>query len=162
MDGSPAIDPRLAPLVQFMEEGIPFNRYLGLKVERLGNGHCVLRIPFREQLIGDPFRPALHGGVTSMLVDAAGGSACFSMLGSYRDRVSTIDLRVDYLRPGPSADLLCEARVLRLGNKVAVCRMEVFSGTVPAPGTPEREQAVATGQGVYNVLRRNDKDSGPA
>lgn len=149
------IDEVLRPLVHFMEEGIPFNRVLGIRVEHLTRGRCVLRIPWADQLIGDPLRPSVHGGVTSALADTAGGAACFSHMTSHTDRVSTVDLRIDYLRPSHEGDLWCEARVLRMGNKVAVARMEVFSGALPPRGTPERDEAIATGQGVYNVLRRS-------
>lgn len=146
----PEIDPRLAPLLQFIEAGIPFNQYLGLKVIGLVRGECWLRIPAAAHLVGDPFRPAIHGGVISTLADVAGGAACFTMMKSHRDRVSTVDLRIDYLRPGVAdRDLVGGARVLRMGNKVAVVRIEVFSGD-------DRESPVAFGQAVYSVLRHQE------
>jgi hypothetical protein len=40
-----------------------------------------------------------------------------------------------------------------MGNRVGVARMEVFSGGLPAPG--ELAKPIATGQGVYNVVRRS-------
>lgn len=139
-----------------MEEGIPFNRALGLRIDRLRRGACVMRVPWNDRFIGDPFRPAVHGGVISALIDTAGGAACFSMLERPEDRVSTVDLRVDYLAPGPSADLVCEARVVRMGNRVAVARMELWGGDLPRPGSEARAHPVATGQGVYNVVRRGE------
>jgi len=142
----------LPRIIQFMEEGIPFNRYVGVKCVSIGQGECVLRVPWRDELVGDPFRPAVHGGVTSMLVDTAGGAACFSLLERYTDRVSTVDMRVDYLRPGAGGDLYCRGRVIRMGNRVAVTRMEVFVGQVDDPAGP-----IATGSGVYNVLRKGDR-----
>ena len=138
----------------FMQDQIPFNRLLGIRVDLLESGRCVLRVPWRDELVGDPFRPTVHGGVTSALLDTAGGTACFSMLESYEDRVSTVDLRVDYLRPGAGQDLVCLADVVRMGNRVAVARMEVHLGELPEPG--DGAAPLATGQGVYNVLRRGD------
>jgi uncharacterized protein (TIGR00369 family) len=155
-DGSdaPRIDPKLAPLVNFMEERIPFNAHLGMRVDLLRRGTCVLRIPFAQFLIGDPFRPAIHGGVLSALADTAGGAACFSMLDSPADRVSTVDMRMDYLQPGPpNVELLCRARVLRMGNKVAVTHMEIFADDLPDDPSAD---AIASGRGVYNVLRRRE------
>ncbi len=146
----PHIPDGLRPLVQFMEEGIPFNKFLGLRIVSIKPGYAVLRIPAARHLVGDPFRPAIHGGVISMLADVSGGAACFAMMKTQRDRVSTVDLRIDYLAPGiASVGLECECKVLRMGNKVAVTRMEVFS-------EGQYESPVATGQGVYNVLRRPD------
>jgi uncharacterized protein (TIGR00369 family) len=142
-------DVGLDALVSWFEEGIPFNKLLGLRVHMLQRGECILRIPWQDHLIGDVGRPALHGGVTSMIADTAGGCACFTMLDRPTDRVSTVDLRVDYLRPGRAADVVCHAKVVRVGNRVGVARMEVFSG-LPEPG----DEPIATGQGVYNILRR--------
>lgn len=148
-----ADEPRFDLLTQFMEQVIPFNKFLGLKVGSLSAGRCVLLLPWRDELTGDPFRPAVHGGVLSMLVDTAGGLACFSQLMNRSDRVSTVDLRVDYLRPGAPTDLSCAARVVRMGNRVAVARMEVFNGPVPDGHEAREAEAIATGQAVYNVVR---------
>ncbi len=130
-------------LIAFFERSIPFNAHLGMKVDHLEAGHCVLRIPFAEHLVGDSRRPALHGGVVSTLADTAGGLAVFSKFPWGEARVSTVDLRVDYLRPGLAEDVLCEATVLRLGNKVAVTHMVIKQGAYIA----------ADCRGVYNVLR---------
>ncbi|MEX1363829.1 MAG: hotdog fold thioesterase [Nannocystaceae bacterium] len=146
---------RVAMLQRWFEQGIPFNRFLGLRLEVLQRGRCVLRIPWRDELVGDPSRPAVHGGVLSTLIDTAGGGACFAMLDRIEDRLSTVDLRVDYLRPGPAADLWCEGEVVRMGNRVGVARMAVFSGALPGPG--QQVPPVATGQAVYNIVRRADE-----
>ena len=149
----PGIEAPFESLARLMEEGIPFNRHLGLKVARLIAGECVLCIPWFDALIGDPEPPAIHGGVTSMLLDTSGGAAVFTRTNTPRDRVSTVDLRVDYLRPGPKADLYCHARVVRVGNRVAVARMQIFGGELPAPDSEAWQAPFATGQGVYNVVR---------
>lgn len=145
-DADDALSPeRAAELIEWFERGIPFNVMLGLRVDAFTRGRAVLRLPWQDALVGDVARPSLHGGVTSMLADTAGGAACFAMLDRPTDRVSTVDLRVDYLRPGAGEDVVCRAEVLRMGNRVGVTRMEVFVG----------ETNVATGHGVYNILRRD-------
>ena len=68
-----------------------------------------LQLPYRAELIGDASRPALHGGVISTLIDVAGGFAVWTQLAGVEDRVSTIDLRVDYLAPGAPEALVAEA-----------------------------------------------------
>ena len=144
-----ALDPApteayLQQLTRFVEQGIRFNAYLKMKVEELRSGFARLRIPFTEELIGDPYRPALHGGVVSTLLDTAGGIAAFTSVRP-GDLLSTVDLRVDYLRPAGLSDLIAEGRVLRLGNRVAVCDIVAYQED------PNRH--VATGKGVYNVKR---------
>ena len=133
-------------VIEFMESHVAFNRYLGIRIQEIQAGHVVMTLPFRKELVGDPFRPALHGGVVSTLLDTCGGAAVWSAA-EPGDRVSTVDLRVDFLRPGPLEDLLCDARVLRMGNRVGVADMKV--STVSEP-----ERIIASGKGVYNVSRR--------
>lgn len=125
--------------------GIPFNVFLGLELLELERGRALGRIPFRPELIGDPTRPALHGGVISMLADTIGGAAVFSVTDP-GDRVATIDLRVDYLRPGVEADLLAEGRLLRVGNRVGVASVRCWQ---PGPN-PE---VIAVAKGVYTIRR---------
>jgi uncharacterized protein (TIGR00369 family) len=139
-------------LKRWFEHGIPFNRFLGIRLHTLERGRCVLWLPWRDELVGDASRPAVHGGVLSTLIDTAGGGACFSALDRLEERLSTVDLRVDFLRPGGAADLWCQGEVVRMGNRVGVARMTLWSGRMPAPGEPD--SPVATGQAVYNIVRR--------
>lgn len=148
---------RAATLTRWFERGIPFNASLGLRVDSLAHGEAVLRLPYRDAFIGDTGRPAIHGGVISMLADTAGGAACFATLDSDQDRLSTVDLRVDYLRPGPAVDVVCRAEVVRMGNRVGVTTMTLFGGSLPQPGDdPGRTRPFATAHGVYNILRRSE------
>jgi uncharacterized protein (TIGR00369 family) len=134
------------------EEWIAFNKVLGIKVEELRHGYARFRIPFRPELLGDPVRPAIHGGVLSALVDACGGAACFTMV-RVHDSLSTVDLRVDYLRPAKPADLICESEVIRMGNRVACVKSSVRG--------PDSDDPVVVSMAVYNVRRvkREDEDS---
>ncbi len=132
-------------LGRFFEEGIPFNRHIGVKVVRIEAGFCRLRVPARpDVLTGNPILPALHGGVMSGVADAAGGLAVMTELDDSQS-CSTVDLRVDFLRRGdPSEDLFCEARVVRAGNRVAVTDCVLTQG----------ERVVATARAVYNVVNK--------
>ena len=142
-----------------MEELIPFNRFLGIRCEEVREGYARLRIPFRAELVGGPMRPALHGGVLSTLADTAGGAAVWTGLRDARGRVSTIDLRIDYLRPARLADLVCEATVVRQGNRVGVADMRLYHPpAAPPAGEPEQApDTIATGKGVYNVTLSRDQ-----
>ena len=126
------------------EKQVPFNRYLGLKLEEVEEGRITARVPFKEELVGDIFRPAIHGGVIAALIDALGGATLFTMV-DMNDRISTVDMRVDYLLPAGKEDLIARARVLRTGNRVGVVDVEVLSGD------PARR--VATGKVVFNIRR---------
>lgn len=134
--------------LKFIEELVPFNKFLGVKITKVEEGFMRLELPFRPEFIGDASRPALHGGVISTLVDTCGGFAVWTKI-SIEDRVSTIDLRVDYLSPGAPETLIAEAQVVRVGNRVAVTDIRCFQPSDPA-------RTVATGKAVYNIKRKDD------
>ena len=133
-----------ADIMDIMEKEVPFNRYLGIRGESAEKGRSVLRLPVRPEFVGDPLRPALHGGVISALIDTAGGLAAWSAL-EEGETVSTVDLTVDYREPGRlGGELRAEAELLRKGNRVCHVRVRVTQeGTL-----------VAEGRGVYNIHRR--------
>ncbi len=133
-------------LARIMEQHIPFNRVLGVRVGHAEPGMVRLVVPFRPELVGDPMRPALHGGVLSALADAAGGAAVWSEIDDDRGRVSTIDLRMDYLRPARLEDVVAEGRTVRLGRRVAVADVRLYHAA-------HETETIATGKAVYNVLR---------
>jgi len=149
MQSKPTIDPETLDKVrEFFARGIPFNNFLGMEVVTFETGFARVRIPFRSEFVGDPFRPALHGGVVATLVDATGGAAVWSSL-SIADRVSTIDIRVDYLRPGRLEEVIAEARVRRAGNRVGVAQIVAFHPSAP-------DDHIAEAMGVYSIRRESD------
>jgi len=137
-------------LRQVMEEMIPFNRFLGMRVVEVRSGFVRFEIPFREELVGDPQRPALHGGVLSTLADTAGGGAVWTAVEDDRARVSTIDLRIDYLRPARLASVVAEAKVVRVGNRVGVADVRMFNADA-------EDDTIATGKGVYSIIVKKEK-----
>lgn len=145
----------LAILRQVMEEMIPFNRFLGIRAEHIERGHARLALPFRDELIGDPLKRAIHGGVLSTLADTAGGAAAWSAIDEPTARVSTVDLRVDYLRPGRPHTILVDAVLVRLGGRIAVTDMKLYH-----PGG--EGEPIATGKGVYAVKIPKQHPSGSA
>ncbi len=129
---------------RFLNE-IPFHIHLGLQVEEAREGYARLRLPYRPEFVGDARRPALHGGLLSTLVDTCGGIAVWAS-GDPHDKVATIDLRVDYLRPAPAKDLIAEAQVRLLGNRVGNAAVIVHAAD--DPDTP-----LVEGRGVYNIRK---------
>jgi len=134
----------LSVLRQVMEELIPFNKFLGIRAGKLGRGAVRLELPWRDEFVGDPMRPAIHGGVISTLADTTGGMAVWSAVDNPASRVSTIDLRIDYLRPGRLELLAAEAVVVRVGGRVGVADIRLFHPSA-------EDETVATGKGVYAI-----------
>jgi len=148
MSDQSAADARLR---QVFEETVAFNRVLGLKVESLDPDAPKLRFDMRPELIGNPRRQILHGGVISAVLDVAAGFAIHLAVGKNRDAelhegqfpsIGTIDLRVDYLRPGRGKYFIATGRVVRLGNRVAVAHMELVN---------DAGELIATGGAAYMV-----------
>ena len=147
MTQSLASPPQTTPAVEFeeefieglksiFEEKIVFNQLLGLKIMSLKAERVIGRIDMRRELIGHYSFNRVHGGVISAGLDAMGGLAVMAAIGARHmseppmqrlqrfAKLGTIDLRVDYLRPGISEYFELRAEVLRLGSRVASARME--------------------------------------
>ena len=141
MGHNPPVHQKPHDVLRIMEEHVPFNRLLGMRGESASAGRAVLVLPVKPEHVGDPRRPALHGGVISSLIDTAGGVAAWSALGP-GESVSTVDLMVDYLEPARVAGpLRAEAELVRKGNRVCHVRVRVT----------QDEVLVAEGRGVYNI-----------
>jgi uncharacterized protein (TIGR00369 family) len=108
----------------------------------------------KPHLVGHFAYNRVHGGVISAALDAMGGLACMCAIGAQHheepvmdrlkrfSKLGTIDLRVDYLRPGTGDFFKMHAEVMRLGSRVASTRME-FLG---ADG-----KLLSTGAGAYMI-----------
>lgn len=141
-------------LKKIFEEMIIFNQVLGLKITSIAADHATGRIEMRRELIGHYSHNRIHGGVISASLDAMGGLAVLAAIGARHmdetpahrlarfGKLGTIDLRIDYLRPGIGDHFEMRAEVLRLGSRVATTRME-FLG---ADG-----KLLSTGSGAYIV-----------
>ena len=125
----------IAGLKTIFEERIVFNQLLGLKITAVELERVVARIDMRHELVGHFAYNRIHGGVISAGLDAMGGLACMAAIGArHMDeppeqrlhrfaKLGTIDLRIDYLRPGIGTHFELSAEVLRLGSRVASTRM---------------------------------------
>jgi uncharacterized protein (TIGR00369 family) len=150
----PVSEQLLLDALKVFEERIPFNRVLGLHIERTKAGETAIRFDMCEELVGNFTRGSLHGGVISSSLDVIGGLVAFLALlereqpesladGAARfSRLGTIDLRVDYLRPGLGESFVATGYVLRTGRKVVVTRMELHN---------DEATLIAVGTGAYSI-----------
>ena len=101
---------------------IPHCHRLGMTVARIAPREAAVRLPYRDELIGDPARGVVFGGVISTVLDHACGLAVFCSLEELK-AIATLDLRIDYLRAAePGCDLVGEARCYKLTRHVAFVR----------------------------------------
>ena len=144
----------LALVRRVFSEQIPFNRVLGVQIESITFATATVRFANRSELVGNFLRGSLHGGVVSATLDLTGGLVAFlsvlKPLAGLSDEeklarletVGTVDLRVDYLRPGLGSEFIATGEVLRAGNKVVVTRMELHN---------EADDHLAAATGTYLV-----------
>jgi uncharacterized protein (TIGR00369 family) len=120
-------------------KGMPFNQFLNISVDEINAEQAKISFPWQDVFIGNPAQKILHGGVISAVLDNVGGMlAAASVIDKLTDLESvsvqkklstlgTVDLRTDYLRPGKGALFTASATLIRAGNKVCVCRMELHN-----------------------------------
>ena len=139
----------LATVAKTFEERVPFNRNLGFEFELPKDGTAKLSFQMRDDLVGNFLRGILHGGVISSSLDVAGGLVAFvalldqNLVQSFDEglerfsKMGTVDLRIDFLRPGLGSSFIATGSILRAGRRIAVARMELHndSGTLIAVGT---------------------------
>ena len=140
----------LESLAREVEARIPFNRVLGVHLDELTKESTRITFDMREELVGNFARGTLHGGVISSVLDVTGGMTALvagtdHSDSSLRERfrvLGTIDMRVDYLRPGAGQRFEATGTILRSGRKVAVVRMELRD---------DSSDLIAVGTGPYIV-----------
>lgn len=144
-------DPRTATL-RALEEGIPYLRFLGIRFETAGDELTGI-LPFKPDLIGNPLLPALHGGVTAAFLEVTAivGLVWSSMTDGAAPGPlpKTIDLTVDYLRPGAPRDSFARARINRQGRRYASVQVECWQDN------PGRLFAQANGHFLMPELPRS-------
>jgi uncharacterized protein (TIGR00369 family) len=141
-------------IADFWNNDMPFNQLLGLKIKHFDTQHSEVRFLWQDKLVGNPLQKILHGGVTASVLDLAGGVVAAANIIDQLDdlspqninrslrKLSTIDLRTDFIRPGRGKEFIATAHIIRSGSKVAVARMELHN---------EENDHIAFGTGTYMV-----------
>jgi len=136
-------------LLKSLVDHIPYIKFMGISFDRRGD-ELIAVLPFRDDLIGNPMLPALHGGVTAGLLEitASVGLAWSSLWEDMEntDRPSrngvsdglpkmpkTIDFTIDYLRSGLPRDAYARAMITRSGRRYASVRAEAWQDNRARP-----------------------------
>lgn len=101
---------------------IPHGHMLGLEVVSYQPQALLVKLPYRPEIVGNPFSGYIHSGALTVLVDQASGAAVMLEL-SERKSVATLDLRIDHLRPAKAGlPLYALAECYRLTREVGFVR----------------------------------------
>ncbi len=146
----------LDAIKEYYLELIPFNNVLGIDIDDLDyeTSQAVTSFNMTKDLIGNSIAGILHGGVTASVIDLTGGlSALISCLKLNEDKPidvikkkvtssATIDMRVDYLRPGKGRSFKCKSRIIRAGSRIVVAKIDLYN---------EIKTRIATGTATYLI-----------
>lgn len=120
-------------LPNMVADHTPHAARLRVQVEETGPGLAVLTVPYHEEIIGDPVRGIVFGGVITTLIDQTAGLAVICAL-EHIIPIATIDLRIDYLRYAtPGRDLHARAECYKLTRNVAFVRAWAYEDSLDDP-----------------------------
>jgi uncharacterized protein (TIGR00369 family) len=144
--GGPAIPlevnaskPRLS--IEPEEFPAPIGKLLGLKLLQSENGRAVIEF-LADERHANP-AGTLHGGVLCDIADAAMGFAYYSTLAA-DESMTTVELKINFLRPVWKATLRAKAKVVRAGKLVGFIECDVVD---------EQERLVARASSTCLTLR---------
>jgi len=107
-----------------MRESLPIAAMMGAEIVTLEEGRAVVRVPYRA----DWLRPGgtISGPVLMALADLAMYAVVMSLLGRIEAAVTT-NLNINFLRKPAPVAVIAEGRMLKLGRRLAVGEVELFS-----------------------------------
>lgn len=125
----------------------PYVSRLGARASLHGD-ELTLVLPYKDELIGNPLIPAIHGGVLGAMMEIAATAQLFVQLGLKRFP-RPVDVSVDYLRSAKPRELFARAVITREGRRIANVRVQAWQETRDAP--------VATLHGHF-LISREDRE----
>ena len=125
-----------------LDERLPFAEMMGLAVDYFAADHVRLRAVYSERFL----RPGgtIAGPVMMGLADAALYALVLSRIGPVELAVTT-SLSINFLLKPTPADVIADARMLKLGKRLAVGEVTLFSEELGV------EDPVAHVTGTYSI-----------
>ena len=131
-------------LLTRMQEESPYWTLLGLEIADIKKGWAKVRLPFARKLV-HPLGIA-HGGAIFSAADSAVAMALIGLV--ERDETfTTVEMKINYLRPFDKGEIMAEARIIHRGRKTALGDVEVRNGD----GT-----LIAKGLATYMILKKEE------
>jgi len=104
-------------------KAVPFFRLLEIEVVEVTNGKATLSLEVRKELTQN--HGVVHGGAIASLIDSAMAFAIIPLLAA-RERVTTVDLTISYLRPLTRGRATATAKVVKSGRRLFVVNADVL------------------------------------
>ena len=103
---------------------VPYVRFLGMHAELAGDEMTAI-LPFAPHLVGNTFIQALHGGVIGAFLEATALAQLALAQPSPRLH-KTIDITIEYLRPGRALTSYARADLRKVGRRIANVHVEAW------------------------------------
>ena len=109
---------------------VPYVGFLGLRAELEGEEMTAI-LPFKPPLVGNANIQALHGGVIGAFLEA---TALAQLYVAHPGRLAkTVDITIEYLRPGLAQTAFARAELLKVGRRVANVHVRAWQDTPAKP-----------------------------
>jgi uncharacterized protein (TIGR00369 family) len=131
-------------------ESAPFYQLLHIRLEEIDSGFARFRMPFRKELT--QAYGVAHGGAITTLADTAVAFALMTLIRP-GEKVTTVEMKINFLSPVTSGELIGEARIIQKGKRLALAEMEVKD---------ETGKWVAKGLATYIILAPENNDGSKA
>jgi len=128
----------------------PFVKLMGMRLVSSGGGKSVMECRIRPILKNSA--GVLHGGVMGALVDMSLATALRSVM-PLSSRMTTIEYKVNFLKPVPEGTVTAHGNILRLGKTIAGGTVEIRN---------EAGEVVVFGSGTYYILAARPQADAPA
>jgi uncharacterized protein (TIGR00369 family) len=119
-----------AQLEAFLQRA-PYIRFLGMKAELAGDEMTAI-LPFSQHLVGNVVIPALHGGVIGGFMEMTALAQLTVAQGTMK-APKTIDVTIEYLRPGRAMTTYARADVRKVGRRIANVHVEAWQEQRSSP-----------------------------
>lgn len=122
---------------------IPHCKQLNMQVEFVCETYLVLSIEGEERFLGNAQEGLIHGGVLSVLMDSACGSAAVIALPE-PEVCPTVDLRLDHYRAAKvGKKIYCRAQVTHLAKQIVFTEGLIWQ---------DEDKPIAKGTGTFMRL----------
>ncbi|WP_054285842.1 PaaI family thioesterase [Gulbenkiania mobilis] len=116
------VNPAVLEAMSALFVSLPHCETLGFQYLGTDGRKPVLKVEWREALVGNPGNGVVHGGIITSLVDTTSAIAVTAQLPDF-ETIATLDLRIDYLKAAtPGRAIFCRAECYRLATQIAFTR----------------------------------------
>ncbi len=121
-----------------LEAELPSAATTGMRLRSIDQGKAEIVLPYRDEFL----RPGgtIAGPFMMMIADVCMYAVVLSLLGEIKLAVTT-NLNINFLRKPANTDLVAKGDIIKLGQRLAVIEVSIFSG----------DEIVAHATGTYSI-----------